>query len=83
VHFDASLVRWWWVLPGSFGFCLVLGLPWAVQQMGALATFVALIGAQMVTSMLWDSYVEGTALSLPRLLGAAFAVAGVALTSWK
>jgi uncharacterized membrane protein YdcZ (DUF606 family) len=82
-HVDASLVGWWWFLPGCFGFSLVVGMPWAVQKLGALATFVALIGAQMVASMLWDALVEGTALTLPRLLGAAFAVAGVALTRWK
>ena len=83
VNVDASLVRWWWLLPGCFGFSLVVGMPWAVQKIGALATFVALIGAQMVASLLWDGWVEGTALTLPRMLGAAFAVAGVALTSWK
>ena len=83
VNVDASLLRWWWFLPGIFGFSLVAGMPWAVQKIGALATFVALIGAQMVGSMLWDGWVEGTALTLPRVLGAAFAVAGVALTSWK
>ena len=82
-HVDAALVRWWWFLPGCFGFSLVVGMPWAAQKLGALATFVALIGAQMVGSMLWDRFIEGTALTLPRLLGAAFAVAGVALTSWK
>jgi drug/metabolite transporter (DMT)-like permease len=36
-----------------------------------------------VGSMLWDGWVEGTSLTVPRVLGAAFAVAGVALTSWK
>jgi transporter family-2 protein len=83
VHFDASMIRWWWLLPGCFGFSLVAGMPWAVEKLGALATFVALIGAQMIGSMLWDGWVEGTALTVPRVLGAAFAVAGVALTSWK
>jgi transporter family-2 protein len=83
VHIDASLVRWWWLLPGCFGFSIVAGMPWAVAKLGALATFVALIGAQMIGSMLWDGWVDGTALTVPRVLGAAFAVAGVALTSWK
>ena len=80
---QASLVAWWWFLPGCFGFSIVVGLPWAVFKLGALATFVALIGAQMIGGMLWDAWIDGTALTLPRVLGAAFAVAGVALTSWK
>lgn len=80
---DVSLVRWWWFLPGCFGFSLVVGMPWAVQKLGAVATFVALIGAQMVAGMVWDTAVEGATLTLPRVLGAIFAVAGVALTTWK
>ena len=60
-----------------------VGMPWAVQKLGALATFVALIGAQMVAGMVWDAWVQGAALTAPRVLGAAFAVAGVALTTWK
>lgn len=82
-EFDASLVRWWWFLPGCFGFSLVVGMPWAVQKLGALATFVALIGAQMIAGMVWDVLARGAAPTLPRVLGAVFAVAGVALTTWK
>ena len=80
---DPSVVRWWWFLPGCFGFTFVAGLPWAVQKLGALATFVSLIGAQMVAGMAWDAVIGGATLTLPRVLGAACAVAGVALTSWK
>jgi uncharacterized membrane protein YdcZ (DUF606 family) len=82
-HVDVSSMHWWWLLPGCFGFSLVVGMPWAALKLGALATFVALIGAQIVASMMWDGWVDGTALTLPRVLGAAFAVAGVALTTWK
>jgi uncharacterized membrane protein YdcZ (DUF606 family) len=81
--FDPALLRWWWFLPGFFGFSLVVGMPWAVQKLGALATFVALIGAQMIAGMIWDASAGGATLTLPRVLGALFAVAGVALTSWR
>jgi bacterial/archaeal transporter family-2 protein len=80
---EPSAMRWWWVLPGVFGFSLVVGMPWAAQKLGALATFVALIGAQMVAGMAWDRWALGTPLTVPRVLGAAFAMAGVALTAWR
>ena len=76
-------MRWWWVLPGLFGFGLVTGLPWAVDKLGAQPVFVAVVGAQMVTSLLWDAYVEGVGVSAPRLLGGLLAVASVGLVSWK
>jgi uncharacterized membrane protein YdcZ (DUF606 family) len=82
-QFDANLFRWWSFFPGCIGFSLVVGMPWAVQKLGAQATFVALIGAQMLAGLLWDAWVEGTSLTVLRTLGAAFAVAGVVLTTWK
>ena len=79
VSFDAASFRAWWLLPGIFGFCIVVGLPWAVGKAGALPSFVALVGAQMVTSALWDRIVHGTPLSASRAIGAAFAVVSVLL----
>lgn len=78
---DLGAFRWWWLLPGLVGFAIVLGLPWAVARIGALQTFVVLVGAQMVTSAVWDRFVEGIPFSTPRVAGAGFTVLGVWLVS--
>lgn len=80
-NLDGSAFRLWWLLPGIVGFLIVLGLPWAVQRIGALSTFVALVGAQMLASAAWDRLVGGIPLSAPRVLGALCTVAGVVLLS--
>jgi transporter family-2 protein len=79
VSFDLSDFRVWWLLPGLFGFGIVAGLPWAVGKAGALATFVALVAAQMVASALWDRFVDGSPLTASRVLGAVLAVVSVLL----
>ena len=80
---DAAAFRWWWLVPGAIGFLIVLGLPWAVQRLGALSTFVVLVGAQMLASALWDRFAAGIPFSLPRVLGAACTVLGITLLCWK
>ena len=79
VSFDAASFRAWWLLPGLFGFSIVVGLPWAVSKAGALPTFVSLVAAQMVTSALWDRVAYGVPLNASRTVGAVLAVASVLL----
>lgn len=85
VHRDLSLrdMQAYWLLPGLFGFAIVLGLPWSIQRLGALHTFVVVVAAQMAASLLWDRLAEGIAIDARRLLGALLAVAGALLVSWK
>ena len=78
---DRSAFQLWWLLPGVVGFLIVLGLPWSVQRIGALSTFVALVSAQMVTSALWDHFAGGIPLSPTRIAGALCALVGVVLLS--
>ena len=77
VAFDPASLRWWWLLPGLFGFSIVVGLPWAVSKTGALPTFVAMVAAQMLTSALWDRFALGVPWSSSRVLGAGLAIASV------
>jgi transporter family-2 protein len=79
--FAASAFRAWWLVPGAIGFVIVLGLPWSVQRVGALSTFVALVGAQMLTSALWDWLAGGIPLSPSRIAGALCTIVGVVLLS--
>jgi bacterial/archaeal transporter family-2 protein len=73
--------RWYWVLPGIFGFLLVAGIPWAVHHVGALRVFVGLVAAQMVASVALDHFAEGIPVTMTRGAGALLAVASVLLVS--
>ena len=75
--------RWWWLLPGLFGFSLIVGLPLAVRRIGALQVFVGVVAAQMVASSVWDLMVEHIPPTPLRIVGALLAVVGVFLVSWK
>lgn len=77
----AASFRWWWVLPGFLGFCVVAGLPFAIQKIGAARVFVALVASQMATSLVWDAVVEKLPVTGTRLAGAALAVLGVLVAS--
>jgi transporter family-2 protein len=75
--------RWWWLLPGLFGFSLVTLLPWAAHHAGVQRVFVGVVAAQMVGSVVWDMLFEKIPLTAPRGVGALLAVASVALVSMK
>lgn len=64
------------VLPGIFGFLIIASLPWVIERQGATRVFIAIIAAQLITSMFWDLLVEGSAVSGWRAAGAGLALAG-------
>lgn len=74
---------WWWVVPGVLGFLLISGMPVAVMHLGAARVFVALIAAQMVSSLLWDYFTEGIAATPQRLIGCLLAAVGACVAMWK
>lgn len=78
---DLAAFRAWWLLPGLVGFAIVIGLPWSVQRIGALSTFVVLVAAQMIASALWDRFAAGIPLTPSRLAGASCTIVGVILLS--
>ena len=75
--------KWWYFLPGLFGFFLVMMLPIAISQLGATKTFIYLIIAQMLSSLIWDMYQESTPLTLIRVIAVLFAVISIALINWE
>lgn len=73
-------VPWWIIIPGLCGFGLVTGLPFAISKIGASATFLLLIGAQIIASLLWDMVIEKRQVGMVQLVGALLVLAGAALT---
>ena len=71
--------KWWYFIPGVFGFIFLAGLPLAIYKIGAVKAVVGMIAAQMVTSVLWDIYVEGISLNMNKGIGILFAIASVVL----
>jgi transporter family-2 protein len=72
-------VRWWWILPGLFGFALVTGIPFAISRLGAFPVFVGILVGQMITSLAWDALLEGRPLTAARLCGAVLAIVAAVL----
>jgi len=77
----ASELRFYWFLPGVFGFLLVAGLPWAAHHVGTLRVFVGVVAAQMITSLAWDHFAESIPVTATRITGALLAIASVVLAS--
>lgn len=73
--------KWWYVFPGLFGFAVIFGLPYCMNQMGALSVFIVFVTAQVIASMLWDNLVDGMPLTTSKIAGAVIALAGVILVA--
>lgn len=76
--FDATATL---VVPGLCGFLLVLGAPWALQKVGPSKTFVLLVGAQIVLSVLADKWIFDLDLSWTKWAGASLVLAGAILVA--
>lgn len=73
--------KWWYVIPGLFGFSVIFGLPYCMNQIGALAVFISFVTAQVVASMLWDSLIDGMPITATKMTGAVIALIGVILVA--
>ncbi len=72
---------WWYLLPGIMGLCLVWGIPMVIKNIGAQFTFILIISAQLLVSLLWDYWAEGRGIPPIRLIGCALAWAGALLVA--
>ena len=79
--FDGLTV--WHLLPGLCGVVIVVGMPWAISRLGAVQSALLLMGAQLLTSLVWDAMVEGRPVTLARGVGTAVAFVGAAIAVWK
>ena len=69
------------LLPGIFGFLIIATLPWVLERQGATRVFIAIVAGQLVVSLLWDLFVEGSAVDAKRAAGTALALAGAIVAS--
>ncbi len=77
--FDLKTFSWWYLIPGALGCVLVFGGPWAISRWGAVHTFILIISAQLLASLLWDMYVESIPVSTLRIAGIVLAWLGAIL----
>jgi transporter family-2 protein len=69
---------WYWI-PGTFGFFIVAGLPFAFAKFGAVKVTVLLIAAQMMASVAWDVLIEKIPVVTQKVIGMILAFASVLL----
>lgn len=77
VKVPITTYEWWFIFPAIFGFFIVAGMPLAISKLGAVKVTVGLVAAQMITSSLWDIFIENTPLNWQKSLGIVLALASV------
>lgn len=71
--------KWWYIFPPIFGFLIVTGMPYAISEIGAVKVTVGLIAAQMITSVIWDYFVDNITLNPLKIGGIVSALLSVIL----
>lgn len=68
------------VLAGLCGFCIIFGMPIAMNKLGALKTLALIIAVQLIVALLWDGIKEGIPISFQRIVGALITFLGALFT---
>jgi uncharacterized membrane protein YdcZ (DUF606 family) len=79
--FDLSKFKSWFLIPGLCGFFLVLGVPWSLQVNGPSKTFILLIVAQIILSLVVEKFFFAGNPSSMKILGALIAAIGAVIVS--
>lgn len=82
-QFSVDKFKWWFLIPGFCGFCIVICIPWSLQTLGPSKTFVFMIVAQIIFSLLAEKFVFDSNLSVTKVFGAVLAMAGAALVAYS
>lgn len=77
------IFKWWYVIPGLIGFCVIVMLPLGIMKIGALPVFLGVIAGQIVISLLYDFYFEKIPVNTIRVAGALLTFMGAILVIWK
>ena len=80
--FRWASLRWWMIIPGICGFAVVIGIPWAIPQLGAAKVFVGIVAAQLLGSVLWDALFEDRTPTTLKIVGVVTTLIGVLIASW-
>lgn len=80
VKFPLTFIKWWYFLPGLLGFFIVLFFPQAMNQLGAVKVTILIIAGQIITSTLWDYFIEHISLTPFKFLGIIFAILSLVFT---
>ena len=80
---EASRAQAWFVIPGLCGLLIVIGVPWSLQMNGPGKTFILVIVAQIIFSLLFEKFFFGLSLSLMKIMGALFVAVGAALVAFS
>lgn len=71
--------NWKYMVPGFCGFLLVLGLPWAIDNIGAAKALLLLIISQIIAGFVWDYMNAEAPMHWLKFAGAALTMVGGAL----
>jgi uncharacterized membrane protein YdcZ (DUF606 family) len=70
-----------YLLPGIFGFFIVLGVPWSLEKLGPSDTFLFLIISQILLSILLEAYRSQNLPAGMKMTGAALVILGGVLVA--
>ena len=59
----------WWLIPGTFGFLIVLCIPLGLQYLPASIVFGLSIATQLVMSVAWDYFTAGIVPTVQKIIG--------------
>ncbi len=76
---DLKTFSLWYLIPGALGCVLVFGGPMAIMRWGAVHTFILIISAQLLASLIWDWKIEALPVSPMRIAGISLAWIGAVL----
>jgi transporter family-2 protein len=71
---------WWIIIPGMCGFMIILGMPIALDKLGALKVLCVVIATQLVTALMWDTWIAKMAVTPQRILGALVTLMGAVIS---
>ena len=78
-----SQFKLWYLIPGIAGFVIVLGIPFAIQNIGATQTFIWILTAQIIGGFIWDFFVEQKEISKYQVIGGLVCIIGVLVSKIK